>query len=69
MTGEPHVPRQFTVLGPLPQYGPVMSDRTWPSGDSSGQWLESRVRHLSSADSDDFADEQATQIVRIGGAS
>ncbi|AMY12180.1 hypothetical protein LuPra_05453 [Luteitalea pratensis] len=61
VTGEPLVPRQFTVIGPLPQYGPVMNDRTWPSGDASGQWIESRVRHLSSG-------EQASAPASVRGA-
>ena len=50
VTGQPGVPRQFTVLGPLPEFEPVVSERTWQSGDSSGHSLESRVRQLSSGE-------------------
>ena len=50
MTDEPGVPRAFTVLGPLPQFEPVVSERTWHSEDSSGHWLETRVRDKSSGE-------------------
>jgi hypothetical protein len=50
VTGEPGVPRQFTVIGPQPEHGPVVSDRTWRSGESAGTWLESRVRQWSSGE-------------------
>jgi hypothetical protein len=50
VTDEPGVPRAFTVVGPLPQFEPVVGDRTWHSEDSSGHWLESRVRDKSSGE-------------------
>ena len=50
VTGEPGVPRAFTVVGPLPHDVPVVSERTWDSGDSSAHWLETRVHHKSSGE-------------------
>lgn len=50
--GEPGVPRQFTVIGPQPGHGAIVSDRTWRSGDPVGSALESRVRQLSSGEQD-----------------
>lgn len=50
VTREPGVPRAFTVLGALPQFHPVVSDRTWPSEDSSGHWVETRARGKSSGE-------------------
>ncbi len=39
----------FTVLGPWPHYEPVVSDRTWRSGEPA-HWLASRIGHLPSGE-------------------
>lgn len=61
VTGEPGVPRQFTVIGPQPGHGAVVSERTWRSGEPGGPSIESRVRDLSSG-------EQAAAPAHVRGA-
>jgi hypothetical protein len=38
------------VLGRLPQFEPVVSERTWHSDDASGHWVETRARDKSSGE-------------------